>query len=499
MTSVSNRFVCCVCVLTMLVSKSRKYIEQWLQNTSTMKERSTKELRRDRQASIEGKLRALGYDNDDLDTQFDPKDWKWNQLIQQTRPITDRVWENIRPQLEEIIKLRRKHAGAKFLAIRRNIRQQELGRRFVDYLPQVRKLPFGKFYMRGDLLEEPFVKELLDENDAKIPFDDKRWHRIFDRVPEFVAKHIKVIEGHCADVISKAFKESKEMDRPLNAIDDEQHLELLEDPIEDMDRIPSCLLSATSLFKYGGHRLEDYTEILHIRPLARRRIWSTRDDGWSTDKTDVVSSGGVVSMASFLLKQLGLPEDTSMSYMLACGTDFRCLTCSRASQTWSMTWAELVDHFVKANDGYKNDLETIKDRELDVPFLNDHDVTSEITGNLVARVPRTTVDLIPTLEYANRYSILSKTWGEEVSFEICSQSVKDSSDGETQEDSNERTETLIGSNYCPLCRKLGLWHREEIVRGMRKHTRTRHGTDLEGNSLTEQSGVGQDATQRLDA
>ncbi|KLO06466.1 hypothetical protein SCHPADRAFT_946061 [Schizopora paradoxa] len=479
------------------ISDSRYQIHRWLQDASNMKEQLMKRLRRDRQASIHEKLRALGYENEDFDTQFDPKGWKWNQLIGQTRAVSDRVWENIRPQLEEIIKLRRAHAGANFLAKRRNARQLEFSRRFVASQPQVREIPFGKLYMRGDLQEEPFVEEILDENDAKIPLDDERWNRIFERIPELILNHKKVIEDHCMDKIRKALKESKTMSRPSDVSDNGQHPG---DPIEDMDHIPSCLLSATSLFKFGGYQLEDYTEILHRRSLSPRRLWTMGGEAWSVDGADVASSGNVVSMASFLLKQLGLPEDTSMAYMLACGTDFQCLTCSRASQTSesSMSWAQLVLHFIHANDKYKSDLNTIKNKKLDIPFLNDHEVTSEITGNVVARVPRTTVDLIPTLECANRYSILSKSWGEEVSFQNCTESVKDASDGETQEDSDEPSATVIGTDYCPLCQKYGRWHTEEPVRGMRKHMRTRHGTDLEGNPLAEPSGVDQYAKQHLD-
>lgn len=38
------------------------------------------------------KLEELGYKDEDLDPRFDiaEKNWKWNQLINQTRPLTER-------------------------------------------------------------------------------------------------------------------------------------------------------------------------------------------------------------------------------------------------------------------------------------------------------------------------------------------------------------------------------------------------------------------------
>ncbi len=62
------------------------------------------------------RLRALGYSDEDLDTQFDDKAWKWKQLMKQTRPVSDKgllssqllpraflrcrlkVWQNIKAE-----------------------------------------------------------------------------------------------------------------------------------------------------------------------------------------------------------------------------------------------------------------------------------------------------------------------------------------------------------------------------------------------------------------
>lgn len=77
--------------------------------------------------SIMKKLEELGYSSDDFITRYDEKWWKWNSLVCQPRPLTDRgkshlvayipditqrpflAWNIMRPKLEETIRLR-KHA-----------------------------------------------------------------------------------------------------------------------------------------------------------------------------------------------------------------------------------------------------------------------------------------------------------------------------------------------------------------------------------------------------
>ncbi|KLO04117.1 hypothetical protein SCHPADRAFT_947959 [Schizopora paradoxa] len=400
------------------------------------------------------------------------------------------VWENIRPELEEIIKLRRVHAGEKFLELRRIKRQTEFEEKFIASRPQLCALPLGKLYTRGDLQEQPFINDILHENDSRFPFDEERWLRLFDLLPELTVKHAKTIENHCVEAISlasaEATEELKSIEHGVNIDSVKLHQE---DLIEDVDciMIPTSLLLATSLFKRPGMGLEDYTALLYRRSLTPLQSWSG-GSAWSSVKFACTSSGRIVSTASLLLKHLHLPERTSMAFMLGCGTDFSCLTCSRASKSNSMTWAQLVDHFVTANDRFRTQLSTIKCRNLSlvVPLLNDHDLTSEVNGKLVARIPRTTADLNPTDFTSSRYSQLSHAWGVEMEYSKVSESVKDMSDGEGE--AEEEDPGWKGYQECPLCRQFYVYHYESSLRGMRKHMRTRHGTDLEGNPLPQQTG-----------
>lgn len=213
-------------------------------------------------------------------------------------------------------------------------------------------IPFGALFTRGDLELQSFVKELVEENEFRIPMDDERWLLITEALPEIVAAHAKVIETDCVKKINeandKALEESQSAGRCLYVNNNDKDLRQNDNLGGDGDCIPICLLSATSFFKHAhyGQDAERYAEVLHRRSLAPLQSWSGGGFAWST--VNFLPSGPFVFTASCLLEHLRLPKNTTMAYMLACGADFQCLVCTRRSGTWSMTWAKLVcrQHFL---------------------------------------------------------------------------------------------------------------------------------------------------------
>ncbi len=115
---------------------------------------------------------------------------------------------------------------------------------------------------------------------------------------------------------------------------------------KDKDRIPSRLLSASSLFEQecnGVKRLTSYVDILErraFRPLPGRSISVDEPDAWRNEK--IKSSGKIVETAMMLLKYLHLPIETSMAYMTECKGVFRCRLCCRGPVIKGVTWPELV-------------------------------------------------------------------------------------------------------------------------------------------------------------
>ncbi|KLO04424.1 hypothetical protein SCHPADRAFT_754861 [Schizopora paradoxa] len=466
---------------TKAIRDSVRPIEHWFYNASKLKERANEELKQERKENIIKRLIALGYEDEDFVTRFDPEGWKWKHLLEQTRAVSERVWENIRPELEEIIKLRRVHARRQFWEIRYREREREFVRIFIASRPRIDGLPFGKIFMRGELGEMRFFHDILHENDSRIPFTEDRWLQVFDLVPDAITKHAKDIEQYCVELINKAYayteEDRKAIGHPLNIDNDELQLD---DATEDEDRIPTCLLFATSLITGGLDRVESYTRLLYRRSIVHFNLVTGGGSAWRFDKERCSIRYHSVTVASRLLKHLQLPEKTSMAYMMACGTDFRCLTCLRASKATSMTWFELVDHFVKADGKFNDQKRIIEKSGLKIPLLNDHDLTSEVDGKLVARIPRPTVDLMPLDFSMNRYSQLSMSLGGKELHNTDFSRAIDECDGEPEYIDLGNLDVTRMSESCPMCSKLGYLHvhYEDSLGGMRKHMRTRHGTDL---------------------
>lgn len=98
----------------------------------------------------------------------------------------------------------------------------------------------------------------------------------------------------------------------------------------------------------------------------------------------------------------------------------------------------------------------------------------ETYGKVVSKVPRTTVDMAPTGENADRYSVLWNSWGEKITYSRVLESVA----------VDERSKKSEGKLLpCKLCEMLDFWHNEVSSSALRRHVRAIHGTDLEGNLL----------------
>ncbi len=263
--------------------------------------------------------------------------------------LYSKVWQNIRPQLEETIQIRRAHAGPRFLAIRREKRLSEVKEQYSKSRHRLDSMPMGKLFLLLDLLDLPVVKEVMEENDYRFLVTDERWLRVSKSFPDIVAAHLKIIETDCAKKIKHAkdaaFEVSNGLGHPLLVDGDDSDCN--RESEKDEDLIPACLLSATSLFKrgfYGSTSLESYGEILRKRSIIPIQVsWLSSHTAWCNEKFE--SSGDIDTTATSLLECLELPKETTMSYVLACGRGFRCLRCFRSSGKGTFTWPQLVSWY----------------------------------------------------------------------------------------------------------------------------------------------------------
>ncbi|KLO06471.1 hypothetical protein SCHPADRAFT_1002334 [Schizopora paradoxa] len=450
---------------------SSRIITPWLRDASRQKDRSDAQLMTERRTKITERLQALGYKNEDLNTRFDSygEHWtqKWRDLLDQTRPLTERVWQNIKPQLEEIIRLRRQHAGHRFQAERRAIRQREMIGCFTKFRPQLRKIPYRKLFRQSDFSALTVVKGLIEEDGCRIQITRERWNLVANALFEEVPKLLKVMETDCLEIIGKAVEEASK------SIGARLYLWGNDDAEKEEDIVPSPLLSAASLFHrshgLGSSILYSYSKILRERAgvLPEFEIYCT---AWSEEL--FTSEGQVVTTAYQLLKHLQLPPNTTMAYMLSCGSTFKCQQCPYGRGALYMSWPELVQHFIEENELFQKLTNANVKRKALIPLRNDHDLALIAPEPLVTRVPTVTVELLPTSETGNRYSELSNSWGKKVVYGAC-----------IQEDSDDFFSAK--KQECNLCRKLDSSVERVPVQYMPLHMRAKHGTDLKGNLLTE--------------
>ncbi len=80
-----------------------------------------------------------------------------------------------------------------------------------------------------------------------------------------------------------------------------------------------------------------------------------------------------------------------------------------------------------------------REREADVPIRNDHDLTCESDDDIVSRRSIVTVDMAPTSENGDRYSVLSDSWGAKP--EYCSNPL-------------DYDDFVENKKWCKLCEKL---------------------------------------------
>ncbi len=123
--------------------------------------------------------------------------------------------QNIKPQLEETIQLRRVYAATSFHTERRTARQQEMIDRFREFRPQLNELTMETLFLPPDLLELSIVKHLVEETECRIPLTDERWLSVQDILFDAVAMHGRTIEADCEKMIRTARNEILEASRQL--------------------------------------------------------------------------------------------------------------------------------------------------------------------------------------------------------------------------------------------------------------------------------------------
>ncbi|KLO18512.1 hypothetical protein SCHPADRAFT_925128 [Schizopora paradoxa] len=464
--------------LTNSVIESIVPIEDWLSKVSLQKAKSNSKSMTERHSSIIKRLRDLGYDDDDFNDRYDEEEWKWGQLLNQSRLLTERVWQNVRPQLEKTIKLRRTHVGQRIYNDRHTERVAEMRRRFDSEETRhlLRGIPKGRLLSTGDFLELPIVVEMIEEDGCRLPLTDDRWQRVVEEIPIEVETLARTIEMDCVIEFKDSLLQCARDDlRMLFDADWDQ-----EPGIEGVrDEIPKCLNSALALFNKGSSSLVNFADILYTRSFLQHQSVYEKLLPWKEEKFETTPS--IITTALLLLEHLDLPKETSMAFMMACGHDFECLRCDRDSSRETLSWLELVYHFILKTQNFEMLQCDVKKRDINVPLRDAHSLSSLTRVKVVSRTfKRITVDMSPTGGNPERYSTLATSWG---------QRLLGSALGSLLLVVGKQIRLVPVKRWkirpCHLCQSLNVIYHGQTQTGMYRHMKTSHGTDMEGNVLPD--------------
>lgn len=291
----------------------------------------------------------MGYTISDLNAHDDKKGWKWGVYLDQPVPLTDistptfisslplnnfhlepffyAAWKSMLPKLEKTLRLRKGHHQS----MKRDQLMRSISDRFF-YLWHVREPADQIASINPETLYKffPDFQAILDNPNYVGPIPDYMWKTLEDTFEGVVNALAKEAEAKCVSTMEAAYRtagvaiESGAGDIPSTST-------------EDSDMVPRVLLHGVSLFKHR-RTFMSYAGILKLRddtpPVYRDKEWH---------KGGVEVPEGVIGIARALLRNLSLPESTTMLFLENLGNAFCCRRCwRRKKNSKCLTWSALV-------------------------------------------------------------------------------------------------------------------------------------------------------------
>ncbi|KAI5123144.1 hypothetical protein M0805_000847 [Coniferiporia weirii] len=337
-------------------------IENWLRENSLRKAEESMSKSKSRSESIFARLRALGYTDEDFVESAYGDGSKWDSLIHQPRELTERIWKNVLPQLEETIRKRREFKAKQALQTLLRQRRAELEAYYRDYCNFWAEtgIKFPPINM-AELRELPEVKPLLERN-SEISEDE--WHEVRRQLPRVFREHRERIRGDCAAFVEKARQEAG-----LAPI----VVDKTSDPIETILNHPSAFFARCP----GEYQTVDtYDELLFHRANS---IFGF-PEAWPSRRLTLPR---VTKYADALIRSLYW-FGVTMQFMNS-GAEFICNCCPQPMRK-KMGWKALVIHFYEEEDVYNEMTRKLAaSPNSEVRVVNDHDVN--VYGELALPVP----------------------------------------------------------------------------------------------------------------
>ncbi|CUA78477.1 ATP-dependent helicase/nuclease subunit A [Rhizoctonia solani] len=345
-------------------------LASFLKGIAEDRQKEQKTTSKTRWVEIQRRLREAGWEPKDMEftNSWSTKQQAWRALVIQPKPITDRVWTNLLPKLVPLLEINRNERlrfesearkRARFERLNRllgTMSRQTFPRLEIKLTPRSQPAsianyhaPFPDIYQA---LEWPIFKSLHETDRTALEMEQVFNQHQEELISLFVEWRTR-IHTHLVDLVRQTYGELP----PAEGID---HPELTEDL--------KLVLRADIMFynsdHYNGHKsLLTYDTLSPYGALVRRFHHTSTDP--NPFLGHIVLHPEARAVARSLLADMNIP-DASCFEMEA----YDRLVCGRCHNANSQSWAQLIQHYLEANELYARIQETGLDG---ITYNNVHD------------------------------------------------------------------------------------------------------------------------------
>ncbi|KAF8600706.1 hypothetical protein BDV93DRAFT_525280 [Ceratobasidium sp. AG-I] len=349
-------------------------------------------LKSERRNEIERRLIEIGWEQKDLRFGYFERR-EWDQLVEQPKPLTERIWTNIKPKLIPLLERNRDSRLANEKAQRKYARKMKLSQLLnnikhtdsplidtdimnptpssiaVLHAPIVRVSHQRLFPLTVDLLEHPIMKS-LDETDETALETEARFQEHREEIDSHILEWRLKIEGHMAELLRKGRKaDGLEQVAPAPVLPVK---ESEPNPFDNISEDLKILLRADSLFEADCSLSTpvNYNTLLAAPNFSVYSVPRERPLDLARYKRHAEAQ----QLARILLAGMGKP-DASFLELKSVGPRFMCGRCHSDSV---FEWEEIVAHYIAEKRAWERIHARLPEAEkLGITFKNVHAFDAE--------------------------------------------------------------------------------------------------------------------------
>ncbi|KZT35908.1 hypothetical protein SISSUDRAFT_121621 [Sistotremastrum suecicum HHB10207 ss-3] len=331
--------------------KFEEAVYNWITNVRIIRRRKTLNCLEARRSNIQERLLSLGWDR----TDFPIHTQTWRRFLNQPRPLTERAWDRMRPDLEfemRMIKQRRMNS----------LLQQRFAEIELYYRSLLRNIETARLVPgRSDFQRLPIISGFLN-SDSPLP------RRLTESAPALMQD----ILGHRLKIMRDAISKMQEGDAilPKPQLHDDflgwnalglslqgvmhQHLPRGSRTARELADAREVVSQATALFSCSSCRQVFPLDQLLLHLEVSNELFVKHPRAWSPDMLGNAISCRTAAVLLNSMFQQGTP--LTLAYMASLGGRFLCMCCPHQT-TLPMTWQALVQHFVTNSPSHAFGLE----------------------------------------------------------------------------------------------------------------------------------------------